>query len=79
MAEEKKTEIRKPRIGDRVIFRHKVSESVDHPAIVTRVVQGHVVNLHVMFDGGAGTSYQPLAHYDGGAEPKPNTWRWPEK
>jgi hypothetical protein len=78
MAHEK-TEPRKPRITDRVIFRHRVNSSLDHPAIVTRVVEGTVVNLHVIFDGGAGTSYQSRVHYDASAEPKANTWRWPEK
>ncbi len=67
---------RKPRIADIVIYRHDVSGVLDHPAIVTRVIDAETVNLHVMFDGGGGTMWYARARHDGSDAPKNGTWRW---
>ncbi len=71
-----------PSIGRTVIYQaheHERSNSaLEHPAIITSVHNDTCVNLKVLPDCGAifdATS----AVLDGSDDPRPGTWRWPER
>lgn len=65
----KSLEQAKPFVGETVIFvqsvgDQKVNGTAEHPAIVTRVWNDHMVNLKVMFDCGPTESIGSVIHDD---------------
>jgi len=73
----------KPTVGQIVIYRMHQSEAPingahEHPAVVTRVWNDAMVNLHVMFDGRAAEPIGSVSHASV-VHPFARAWRWPER
>jgi|WetSurMetagenome_2_1015567.scaffolds.fasta_scaffold46191_4 hypothetical protein len=67
------------------IVRYVLPNGEERPAIVTRVVEGSTVGLHLFLDSGD-APFEPIDDVTGqagvvrySAESKVNTWHWPAR
>lgn len=57
------------------VVKYRDMDSRIHPAVVTSVVEGELVNLHVMMDGGGNKWVKDVPHDQ--LLSQPNSWSWP--